>query len=213
MTNFGVKKFFQEKKKGTPMYNDFRKNYPEIYSIMRATYFEESWDDESRPRFMTLHPHRKRSRNSTKRSTRKTLAGKKRHILESECFEIEKAKVLTIRFSGSSELGWKAKIHKVGNLYVFKNHKKRFRENKIEILKWHAVMMFDSGIVNGINGFTANHAMARLAGDFWAIDNALGRGISLYNMHQSIFFAWGDVKRPRNNTLNIVVPNGYKEVW
>lgn len=195
------------------MYNDFRQNFPEIFAIMRKTYQEDSWSDESRPRFLALRPFSRKSKNSVNRSARKTLYSKKRHILESEVFNIQKSKTLLLRFFGSQE-SWKTKIKDIGTLYVFRCPTKRFRENKIEILEWQAVIHFETGEFNGFAGFTANHAMARLCGDTWAIDKALGQGISLYDMHRQIFFAWGkDAKKPRNHVRTICTPNGYDKVW
>lgn len=172
------------------MYKDMAENFPGIFASQLSAWYEEcAWDDNG---YKPTPMRWTKSRNTVKKSSKKTAAIRNKHKTEQNCDfstpEIRQNQTLVLAIKWGSEIFAYAKTN-IGEFML---------EFKHESLEWRA--SWQDKAVWDANPF---RALARLLGSTWGTHKFSGQNISLYDLYQDIHFDFGQRANIRNRTRKI----------
>lgn len=173
-------------------FKDFQANFPLDYALRVASYWEDYANYENG--FKPVKMRNTKSRNTVKKSSRKSSAIKKRHLVEQNSDfsmpEIRQNQTLILPIRWENEIFAYAKTN-IGEFMLEFRH---------ESLEWRA--SWQDKAVWDANPF---RALAKLLGSTWGTHKFSGISVSLYDMYQDIVFDWGQKPNVRNRTRKIAM--------
>lgn len=172
-------------------FKDFAENFPDAYRLRIASYWEDYANYENG--FKPVPMHWRKSRNTVKKSMKKSSAIKNRHKVEHFVdFSLPKIRskdTLILPIIWESEILAYCKTD-IGEFVLEWSHKRL-----AWCASWHGKTAHDQ------NPF---RALAKLLGQDWGIHKTSGIRISLYDLYSDIVFDWGQKPKVRNRTRRII---------
>lgn len=172
------------------LYKDMAENFPLIYASQITAYWEDYADYANG--FKPVKMRNTKSRNTVKKSSKKTAAIRNKHKTEQNCDfsmpEIRQNATLILPIRWESEILAYSRTN-IGEFML---------EFKHDALEWRA--SWQDKACWDKNPF---RALAKLLGSCWGTHKFSGQNISLYDLYQDIHFDFGQRANIRNRTRKI----------
>lgn len=173
-------------------FKDFQTNFPAHYALRIASYWEDYANYENG--FKPVPMHNRKSRNTVKKSSKKTAAIRNRHKIESQIDlnapDIRSRDTLILPIRWENEILAYAKTNIGEFVLEFKHNELEWRASWQDKAAWDA------------NPF---RALAKLLGMCWGKHKFSGRKVSLFDLYQDIVFDYGQKPNVRNRTRKIAL--------